>query len=125
MPEVQKPVLEYAAPKADQNQRLDGHSADASLPHSNPVVKEVTIRKTGNFPLPPVSRRFGKERRWHPDPASLLYAIRNGGQWVWTTALTFRPDQIRVIGGRSNPLHPKHTHSFRRSQDKKSALAEE
>jgi hypothetical protein len=28
MPEMQKPVLEHAAPKANQNQRLDGHLAD-------------------------------------------------------------------------------------------------
>jgi hypothetical protein len=42
MPEVQKPVLEHAAPKADQNQGLDGRLADASLPESNYVVKTVT-----------------------------------------------------------------------------------
>lgn len=41
MSEMQEPVLEHAAPKADQNQRLDGHSADASLPESNPIVKTV------------------------------------------------------------------------------------
>jgi hypothetical protein len=28
MPEVQKPVLEHAAPKANQNQGLDSHLAD-------------------------------------------------------------------------------------------------
>ena len=54
MPEVQKPVLEHAAPKADQNQRLDGHSADASLPDSNSVVnlvnsgrREPTVQTVG------------------------------------------------------------------------------
>lgn len=42
MPEVQKPVLEHAAPKADQNQGLDGRLADESLPEGNDDVKRVT-----------------------------------------------------------------------------------
>lgn len=42
MPEVQKSVLEHAAPKADQNQGLDGQLTDGSLPESNYIVKEVT-----------------------------------------------------------------------------------
>ena len=46
MPEVQKPVLEHAAPKANQTPRLDGRLADDSLPESNHAAKAGAVRKT-------------------------------------------------------------------------------
>jgi hypothetical protein len=48
MPEMQKPVLEHAAPKANQTPRLDGRLADNSVPDSN----DVTVRETDDW-LPP------------------------------------------------------------------------
>lgn len=53
MPEMQKPVLEHAAPKANQNQRLDGHLANEAATSMqitvetcadvSPRVKELQI----------------------------------------------------------------------------------
>jgi hypothetical protein len=45
MPEVQKPVLEHAAPKANQNQGLDGHLADEA----------ATLMQNAEFPPATIS----------------------------------------------------------------------
>jgi len=89
MPEMQKPVLEHAAPKANQNQGLDGHLADEAT-----ALMQI---EAFSFVPPPLSSRFGQEARWHPNPTSFLYAIQKDERWMWTTAVTLRPEQIRVI----------------------------
>lgn len=48
MSEVQESLLEQAAPKAIQNQGLDSHLPDESLPKDNPIVKLVTSTDGGS-----------------------------------------------------------------------------
>lgn len=47
MPEVQKPVLEHAAPKAIQNQGLDGQLTSTTIPQSKQIVKSITPEAKG------------------------------------------------------------------------------
>ena len=123
MPEMQKPVLEHAAPKADQNQRLGGRLADSSLPESTHVVNLVTEPITDEFP--PLSWRFGKERRWHPRPTCFLYAIKKDGVWMWATDVVFRDEEILVIRYQKQTPHPTRTRDYSRTEGKGSGQATE
>jgi hypothetical protein len=51
MPEMQKPVLEHAAPKANQNQGLDGHLADEATT-SMQIAEESFPSDLRPYPIP-------------------------------------------------------------------------
>jgi hypothetical protein len=87
MPEMQKPVLEHAAPKANQNQGLDSHLAYGAT---------TSMQTEGEF--------FGYQRRETISETLQRFAKRTQGLYQ-TGAL---PELVRKLaeGPKSEPTYP-------------------